>query len=206
MELTTIGSLLTVASVPQPASMQAWTRAALQACTLAEEEEAPLWQTLSTTLETSGWVVEASSQQTLALPLLAGALRADPGLAGLLDRRGGIALPDEATALLDAWWTASLTTSGPTDVVMLAGTLQTDAQRRPTAQLYAVTLPSPSWRWLVRTQLVPTRLHRLSLRLDERRYELLARILDERTRPHLDRVRRVQVQTSARDGAPSGLH
>ena len=198
MDLMVIDGLLTVVTEPHAAGPAAWTQAALLAASLASEQEVPLWPSLAGTLEAAGWVVEASSQQTLALPLLTGSLRADPGLAVLLDRRGGIHLADEATALLETWWQRSLTASGPTNVVLLAGTLALDAKRHATAQLYAVTLPSPSWRWLVRTQLVQTRLNRLSLRLDEARHAALAPTLAERTRALAGQVRTVHLGAALR--------
>jgi hypothetical protein len=193
MEIVAIDGLLTLVRQRHSASLEAWTQAALFACELAAQEASPLWRALPKTLESAGWLVESSSQQAVALPQLAGLLRADPVLVSLLDRRGGLSLPHEASQLLDDWWQCSLGPSGAEQMVALVGTLDLDESGGPQARLYALTLPSPSWRWLVRAHLVQARLNRLSLRLDEGRHASLAPTLAERNRERMGLLRRVRV-------------
>ncbi len=201
MELIAIDALLTVVGPHHNGSLRAWTQAALFACELAEQEDTPLWRTLPQTLESAGWEVESNAQQAVPLPQLAALLRADPVLVGLLARRGGVPLQEEAAELLDAWWQCSLATTGADPLVALVGTLNVDAYERPRAQLYALTLPAPSWRWLARAHLVQVRLNRLSLKLDAQRHAPLAPTLAERNRARQALVRRVKLDLGSRGGA-----
>lgn len=167
MELVTIEALLTVVVPRQHKSLRAWTHAAQQACVRAEQLALPLRQALPDTLEAEGWPLAGSYQQAVALPQLAVLLRADPVLGALLDRRGGVALPAQATALLDGWWQRSLALAVEGELNLLVATLAADDYERPSAQLYVITLAAPSWRWLARSHLVQARLQRLTLRFDE---------------------------------------
>jgi hypothetical protein len=166
MELVTIDALLTVVSPRQHESLRAWTHAAQRACEQAEQQAQPLWQALPHALEGAGWQLEGSYQQAVPLPQLAVLLRADAVLAALLDRRGGVSIPEEATGLLDAWWQRSLAMAQEGQLTLLVATLSADDYERPKAQLCVITLAQPSWRWLARSHLVQARLQRLTLRLD----------------------------------------
>lgn len=192
MELMAIDSLLTLVSDHHTLGRDAWVDATLVASALADAQEQPLWQALGPALETAGWTVEGSTQQTVPLSLLPTLMRSDAGLSALLDRRGQ-SLPAAAAELMDAWWQASLAAAGE-HLVVLAATLSNDLTHRPHAQIHALTLPAPSWRWLVRAQAVTARLQRMTLRLDIGRYEALARTLAERAKPLRSRVQEVALE------------
>lgn len=207
MDLVAIDTLLTLVHPRHTESLRAWTQAALFACELAEQNDERLWQVLPGMMESAGWLVEGSAQQqqAVALPQLAVLLRADPVLATLLDRRGGVSLPEEAGALLDGWWQRSLAAAGDRPLTLLVGTLSADDYDRPRAQLYTVTLPAPDWRWMVRSHLVQTRLQRLSLRLDEHRHAPMAATLLERNRARQGQVRTVTLKMGSRAEDATGL-
>jgi hypothetical protein len=205
MDLVAIDTLLTLVQPRHTESVRAWTQAALFACELAEQNEAPLWQVMPEMLESAGWLVDGASQQAVALPQLAVMLRADPVLAALLDRRGGVSLPEEASSLIDGWWQRSLVAPGDEQLHLLVGTLTADDFERPRAQLYVITLPVPTWRWMVRAHLVQARLQRLTMRLDERRNAAMAATLAERSRERESQVHTVALEMGGREHDAPGL-
>jgi hypothetical protein len=230
MELLAIDSMLTIVTDPCLCGLRAWLDPALVACQRARDEASPFALALPQELQTAGWRVTASSDTQVPLPQVVGLLRADPRLAVLLDRRGGISLPDEAQPVLDAWWQRSLaamhpaahadssaepsaappSTPDPTErMLMLVATLGIGRDREPLAQLYALALPAPSWRWLTRLQIQHARLQQHALRLDEDRYAGQARALAERARPLLAHAQAVHLSTAQRalrDAGPTTSH
>jgi hypothetical protein len=192
MELIAIDALLTLVADHHTLGRDAWVDATLVAASLAEAQERPLGESLAPALETAGWAIEGSSQQSVPLSMLATLLRADPGLAALLERRGS-ATPEAANAVMDAWWQGSLAAARGDELVVLVATLSNDQHLRPCAQLHALSVPAPSWRWLARSQSVSTRVQRLTMRLDTARHEALGATLAERARPLRPRVKSVAI-------------
>lgn len=203
MELMTIDALLTLVPQRTASGLRAWAEAGLLAAEHVALHNEPMWRALPQVLPEAGWMVESSSHQMVALPQLAPLLQLDGTLAVLLDRRGGLALPERAAQLLDAWWQASLAASSEQVLVALVATLQSDGAAPPSAQVHAVTLPPPSWRWLARPHLVQARLHRLCVRLDPARRAALACTLAERTGARLGQVQSVQLDAGLREEAPA---
>lgn len=203
MDIVAVDALLTLAGHDHGKALDAWTQAALFACELAEQQDAPLWRVLPSTLQSAGWLAEASSQQVAALSQLADLLGADLMLGSLLEEFSGNTLTTDLSDLLDAWWQRGLPRGGTEQWVLLASTLDAADPSGPQAQLYALTLPATSWRWLVRAHLTQVKLNRLSLRLDEQRHALIAPTLAARNRKRMASVRRARLDVGEDAGSPS---
>lgn len=194
MQLTVIDTLLTVEPVSaHVGAPPAWTQPALLAGAVARERGMALFQTLSHMLTSVGWVVHRSTQQTVPLSELHATLtRNDAALARMVSLLAD-GVPQEAEAMLDAWWQCSAPSPDGRSRVALIATLQSAEPNILTAKLRAVGLPQPSWQWLLPQPAQAVTLSTLEMMLNAEVYASVAATLAERTRDSADAVRTMQI-------------
>jgi len=194
MQLTVIDTLLTVEPVSaHVGAPPAWTHPALLAGAVAKERGMALFQTLSHMLTSVGWVVHRSTQQAVPLAELHPTLtKTDTALARLISLLVD-GVPNEAEALLDAWWRCSVPSPDGQARVALIATLQSAAPGILIAKLRAVGLPRTSWRWLMPQPSQAVTVSTLEMMLNAEVYASVADTLAERTRGAVAGVRTMQL-------------